>query len=209
MIPCSSSSGTQKVIRWAKGKTVLDLGCIGNTQSINRNKIGNLHRGLAKVAKRVVGVDIKMDGIRLLQQEGYDVRFANLDKAPFDLGEKFEVVVARATMEHLCNLKIFMDNVRRHLATGGIFVGTVHNPQAFERFVECIVWKKATHIIYHTHWQSEKTLEYLFAQSSLELQSIEYFQQFGRSWKGKIFDILFFWLPSWFSRTILFVAKAK
>lgn len=193
-------SRTKEMVEMVTGKIALDIGCIGGIDN-------PMHRAMAKVAKRIVGLDIREQEIEMLKKEGFDIRLMSVDESPFDLHEKFDVIVAGALIEHLYNLRIFLENVKKHMKTEGVFVGTVHNPQAFERFLECWVWRKAVHIKYHTHWQSERTLKYLFEQCGLELVRVKYIQQFGRSKIGKAFDILFWWLPSWFSRTILFTAQ--
>lgn len=200
MIP--QNSRFKLILELAKGKSVLDIGCAGK---IDKNMP---HKELARVASRLVGLDINIERSTVLIEEGYDVRIMSVDEAPFDLGEKFDLIVAGATIEHLYNLRIFVDNVRRHLNPDGIFIGTTHNPQAFEFFLECCVYRKALcRVRFHAHWQSEVTLKYLFETCGLRLESIKYLHQFARSWRGKIYDILFFWLPPWFSRTMIFTAR--
>ena len=173
---------------------VLDIGCCGmGTEDVYG---GNnwIHGKICHITKKLVGVDIQRDCIKSLKKRGYNVRYANADK-PFNLKEKFDVVVVEEVIEHLFDLRTFMQNVKRHLKPDGELIITSPNPQAFEFFLQKLFHKKNLVNPYHTHWQTEETMKYILDECGFEL--IEYFNVQGKAEnrRGRIYQLLFRWLP--------------
>ena len=113
----------------AKGKKVLDLGCVdhaiieGHTDSE-----WFLHGRLVRSAESVKGLDYEGESIRVLRERGFDVVQGNAEN--FDLGEKYDMVVAGEIIEHLTNHRGVLDSVRRHLREDGEIVMSVPNSGA-------------------------------------------------------------------------------
>jgi 2-polyprenyl-3-methyl-5-hydroxy-6-metoxy-1,4-benzoquinol methylase len=73
--------------------------------------------------------------------------------SPFNLSEKFDVVVAGELIEHLENTEIFLNNVKRHLKKNGIFFLTTPNPTSFRFFFYALLNREpdfSGHIKYFT-----------------------------------------------------------
>src|ERR1035437_6095364 len=82
----------------AKGKRVLDIGCVNHTLS-TRNQSHWLHGLLRQQAAYLVGLDYESEPIEALRKEGYNVLCA--DATAFNLHEQFDLVIAGEIIEHL------------------------------------------------------------------------------------------------------------
>lgn len=188
-----------EILRLVRGKEVLDIGCTWIDDDGTW-----VHGEIARVAKTVMGIDIA--DVLKFRSRGFDIVEQSAEE-PFNLNRVFDVVVAAEVLDHTSNLGIFLDNVKRHLKKDGQLVVTIHNPQAFEFFLEQLVFKGVLSNIYeHTHWQSEVTMSYLLKKHGLRLKYKKYIHYKAFSKKGKIYDILTLPLPSRFSRCVLYVA---
>ena len=100
------------------GRSVLDIGPAEMVGTVNRAKHDRwLHGRVALAASRLVGIDHSKDQVAVLQRLGYDIRRG--DAEDFDLGERFEVVLAGEVIEHLSNPGRFLDCAREHLVDEG------------------------------------------------------------------------------------------
>lgn len=181
---------------------MLDIGC----SSVERDGTW-LHGLIWPEARYIIGIDIK--GVKELKARGFNVKHINAER-PFDLGIRVDVVLAAEVLDHVCDLGIVIDNIARHLKSNGIAVITLHNPQAFEFFLELLVRGKSMCDVHtHTHWQSERTLSCLLEKHGMELVSREYIHFKAGSRLGRVYDVLFFWLPQRFSRSVLYIARRK
>lgn len=187
-----------RILKLVKDKEVLDLGCTWIDDDGTW-----VHGNMLKVAKSVTGIDIT--NVADFRARGYDIIEQSADQ-PYDLHRKFDVVVAAEVLDHTSNLGTFMDNVKRHLRPDGILVVVMHNPQAFEFFLEQLIFKGSLRIYQHTHWQNETTMRHLLERSGLKLIRREFYHYGAFSTIGKIYDTLTLPLPSMFSRCVLYVA---
>lgn len=186
-----------RLLKLVKGKEVLDLGCTWIDDDGTW-----IHGKMVEVAKSVTGIDIK--DVEEFRAKGFDIIQQSADE-PFDLKRKFDVVMAAEILDHTANLGIFMQNVKRHLKPDGILVVVMHNPQAFEFFIEQFVFKGSIRIYQHTHWQNETTMRNLLERYGLKLKYREYYHYGAFSTIGKIYDVLTYPLPQVFSRCVLYV----
>lgn len=202
------NSRVDPLIKFARGKKVLDIGCIGMGTEDTYGGKNWIHGKMVKVAKKVVGIDIQKKEIEKLREKGFDIRLQNAEE-PFDLNEKFDVVMAEEVIEHLVNLKTFFTNVHRHLGDGGLLIITTPNPQAFEFFLQKLLFGRTLINPYHTHWQNEITLKYLLESNGFELVDYFFIEEWAHNLRGKVFQVWFFWLPQCFARTGAYIAKKK
>ncbi len=187
-----------RILKLVAGKEVLDIGCTW----VDDDGMW-VHGDMLKVAKDVTGIDIT--DVAKFQDQGYNIIHQSADE-PFALRRRFDVIVAAEVLDHTANLGIFMQNVKRHLRPGGIFVVVMHNPQAFEFFLEQLIFKGSLRIYEHTHWQNETTMRNLLERYGLRLIRREFYHYGAFSWIGKVYDLLTWWMPSMFSRCVLYVA---
>jgi 2-polyprenyl-3-methyl-5-hydroxy-6-metoxy-1,4-benzoquinol methylase len=98
------------------GRRVLDLGC----------RDGSLTRAYA-AGNEIVGVDADREALAAASKLGIETHWADLDE-PLDFADaSFDVVVAGELLEHLRDPHRIVDDVRRVLRPGGVFVASVPN----------------------------------------------------------------------------------
>lgn len=151
---------------WARGRAVLDIGAASGNRRADW-----LHGSLARVSRRLVGLDIDESEVERLRVAGWDIRHA--DACDFALDESFDVVVAGEVIEHLDNLKGFLRSVARHLSPGGLLVITTPNPFAVSNFVYRLFDGVRVHHE-HTAWYCETTLAQLLRRHGFEVEATDF-----------------------------------
>jgi len=202
------SSRIDPIIELIKGKKVLDIGCVGLGGTDTYGGINWIHGKMVKVAKKCVGLDIQKEEVEKLREKGFDTRIQNIEE-PFDLGEKFDVVVAEEVIEHLSNLGIFLDNIKKHLDVGGLFIISTPNPHGYEFFLSILLLGRTLANPRHTHWQSADTLKHLLESNGFELIHCFFVEGKSPIFMRKVIQYLFSWLPQRFARDGIYIAKKK
>lgn len=91
------------------GDVILDIGC-GN---------GGMLRYLKSLGYRhLYGLDVSAYAINRLRTEGIEMHFGQLPSIPLE-GNRFDVVIASAVLEHVIRRKTFISEIRRVLKPGG------------------------------------------------------------------------------------------
>ncbi len=111
------------IVNKCKGKKVLELGCINHSiRGIKAQRESGtfLFDFLHKYSDKVVGLDIDKKGVEYLRKENYDVRLG--DAQNFNLGEKFDVIVACKLIDHLLNIGDFLESCSKHLKQKGVLI---------------------------------------------------------------------------------------
>lgn len=141
------------ILERCAGKTVLDLGCIDHSFNTALD-LGDdwLHRQIKNVSTRLVGLDILGEDAAELNKRGYDIREGNAEE--FDLGEKFDVIVAGDLIEHLSNIGMFLQAVKRHMHEHSIFIVSTPNPFNIEQSVSALLSDEIHVHPQHTVWLS-------------------------------------------------------
>lgn len=159
------------VLPHVRGKRVLDVGVVQH--SPEAYKADNwLHKHVREVASKCVGIDIVEQGIENLRAMGFDARYA--DAHNFNLGERFDVIVAGDIIEHLHDLNGFFASVRRHLEPGGKLVITTANPWFFVRCAQAVLNGSVYENPEHTCWYSRGTLTELLRRFGFDVTVFSY-----------------------------------
>jgi len=109
-----------------ESKQVLDIGPAELVGTVNKEKLDRwIHRKLGEVASSLYGLEKNPEQVRALTEMGYNI-FEG-DAETFNLGKKFDVVLAGELIEHLSNPGRFLDCAKKHLETGGKVVLTTPN----------------------------------------------------------------------------------
>jgi 2-polyprenyl-3-methyl-5-hydroxy-6-metoxy-1,4-benzoquinol methylase len=167
--------------RYCRGKRVLDVGCVGHTVPPTHPLW--LHKRIAEVASRVVGIDIESEKVEELRKQGYNAIVANALNC--DLGEKFDVIVAGQVIEHLDNPGIFLENMKKHLSDGGAFIITTDNAHG-AMFVKDYLIKRPNINPQHCMFFSRETIGELLGRHDLEISEFYYYDDAWK-WFFKIF----------------------
>jgi SAM-dependent methyltransferase len=119
-------------------KDVLDIGPAELMGTKNRFKFyDSIHMHLTQVANRLSGLEKNAEQIGPLRELGYDIRQG--DAEGFDLGERFDVVMAGELIEHLSNPGLFLDCAKRHLRPDGTLLLTTPNRFGLPEIVSAFV----------------------------------------------------------------------
>jgi len=148
------------------GQNVLDIGAASGL-----NRPDWVHAGIARVASRVVGIDIDAERVAAARARGYDLRLVNAEG--FDLGERFDVVFAGELIEHLADFSSFLKGARAHLKPGGRLVLTTPNVFALSNFIYRFGGKARIHQE-HTCWFCEDTLTALLKREGFVVETVRY-----------------------------------
>ena len=166
------------IVRRCKGKVVLHMGFLGETERPLPERIASvsapnsLHSRLAGVSSRVFGTDIAEGAIRELRAAGLSDVFAadveRMDEDAFPQGLRFGVVVAGDIIEHLSNPGLMLDNLKRILADDGEIIITTPNAFGLPKFLRFVVGRfreGADHVQSHSYF----TLSHLLARHGYEV----------------------------------------
>ena len=198
------------ILKYVKGKNVLEIGCVGMGK---HDMIGgkNFIAGYVKpLSKKWVGIDINVEGVKKLQEYGFDARVIDAEK-PFDLKQKFDVVLAEEVLEHLTNLPVFFRNIRRHLKKKGLLIITTPNPISPSFFFQRLFGKKIKDVSInnHTFWQTHETLANLLRRYSFEVVDMVYIHPEPAEpylWYNFV-KLIWKCVPDIFGRNLLCVAR--
>lgn len=134
----STRSRINLLLDYVTDKRVLDLGCVEHEAMIEGKGDWWLHGLIKKKARSVLGIDYDQKAIDELKSRGYDLCVADVEK--MELNDKFDVVVAGELFEHLTNHRSFLDSVRCHLTSKGIFVASMPNANSLNYFMQTLVY---------------------------------------------------------------------
>jgi len=159
------------------GKEVLDVGCVNHTLDTRLGERGKywLHDHLRRTAKHVVGVDYEAADVAKMKQEGYDVVTA--DATNFDLGRRFDVVVAGEIMEHVINPAGFLASVKKHLKPGGVLVTSTPNANCLIFFLENLILGREIDNADHVCIYSPTTIGKMFEKCGFKVNEVIFLAQ--------------------------------
>jgi len=156
------------ILNLCRGKNVLDLGCIDHSAATALELGDNwLHKQIKDVAYHVIGIDILEEDTNILNNIGFEIICADVEN--FDLGRTYDVIVAGDLIEHLSNIGLFLNSVRKHMHEDSILIITTPNPFNIEQAMSAIF----DNVIYvndqHATWLSPHNFWELSARHNLFL----------------------------------------
>ena len=140
------------IIKYIKGKDILDIGSVGQTSAYNLWDILEKHAG-------------KLAGIDTEPCNKQNVIYGNMEN--YDFNKRFDVIVAGDVIEHVNNQGLFLQNIKRHLKRGGYFILTTPNAKWFN----IILKPNKT----HTCWHDRYTLSYLLKKFGFKTVFFKYY----------------------------------
>lgn len=145
---------------WCKGKTVLDAASGHGIGSMLLMTLG---------AKSVTGVDFESAALNTARKYNYDkVKFYKQDLTkPFDMGDRFDVVVSIETFEHLPKEKIseYLMNLKGHLKDKGTILITTPIRRSPE-----FIYNGGTHLYEYTEEEFVEELAKVFEADKYTLE---------------------------------------
>jgi len=161
----------QKILEHCKGE-ILDIGCLQHSIE-NVSSEDWLHGILCKNFENVVGIDIAEDVLKL-REFGYNVYQANAEN--FDLGRKFDTIVAGELIEHLSNPGNFLECVKKHLKKEGVLILTTPNLFWIEYWVRKLFGKLKINEE-TVAWYNFTLLKQLVSRHGFVIQEYEFIQE--------------------------------
>lgn len=155
-----------------KGKDVLDLGCVDHEAAREEGKDW-LHRKIRDSARHAVGVDYAPEEVKRLKEKSYEVIQGNVED--LNLGKEFEVVVAGNIIEHLSNPGLFLESVKRHLKSDGVFVLTTDNCYGLRSLKAITLFDRICPNQEHTMAMEEEVLKQLLQRHQFEIVDVYYY----------------------------------
>jgi len=181
--------------RYARGKSVLDLGCVDHNPEGYQSKYW-IHKALRAVAARLTGLDLYEKGVRYLRERGFDV--VEGDAENIELDDTFEVIVAGELIEHLASPGALLASARRHLTPGGMLLISTPNPWYWRYVVKSIFSWNVRPNPEHVSWYCGATLKALLARYGFEMHE---FARGSRYLRDRLLP-----LPAGLKHTTIYVA---
>lgn len=199
-----------RVLPHIKGPDILDIGCVGMGDNDTLGGVNFIFGELVKAHPTVIGLDINKEGAKFMANQGYTVMVQDAQE-PYDLDKKFDTVVTEENIEHISNLKTYLDNIRKHLKPNGKLVLTTPNAMCLDFMLQTFFFGAPRVNHYHTHYHTLETIKYLLESNGFKVLSHECFQSIekGMNFNAKVMGFLVRFFPAHFGRTILLTAEVK
>lgn len=165
------------VVKYCKGKDVLDIGCVQHDPDAHRNRYW-VHKAVAAVAKSILGLDLHEEGIKILQSKGYNVTLGNAER--FDLGRTFDVIVAGDIIEHLEDFNGFLESCKKHLRPGGRLIVSTPNPWYWRQTLKAALCDEVNNNPEHTCWICPRTLKQMVARHDMQVGEVKFGSRYMR-----------------------------
>lgn len=141
------------LLNLAKGRKVLHIGCTDWPYTEEKIENGTLfHDKLVKVAKKVVGIDISEEGVKVMRKRGYsDVFVENV----YNLGDRkdivekygeFDYIYLPEVLEHIPCPEKALTSIRKFIekySPNAKLVITVPNAMSYTSFIHKVLNKDA------------------------------------------------------------------
>lgn len=164
-------------VEHCRGKDVLDLGCVHHNPENYKSRFW-LHKALAEVSKTLEGMDLYEEGVKYLQEVGYKIHVGNAEN--FDLGKKYDVIVAGDIIEHLGDLSGFLVSCKSHLKPGGKLLISTPNPWYWRNVIKALLFGTVSNNPEHTLWMCPVTLSHLVSRYGMKLEQWNFGSRYMR-----------------------------
>jgi 2-polyprenyl-3-methyl-5-hydroxy-6-metoxy-1,4-benzoquinol methylase len=155
------------LVQRVHGKKVLDIGVVEHTENAAKSERW-LHRKLAESASTILGVDILEDGIKALQQKGFNVVCQDILSNPIE--DAFEVIVCGELIEHLAEPQKLMASCKKMLSPTGSVLLTTPNPWYINAVAKNLISNKPfTDNVDHVAWFDPSTIAEMAEREGLRL----------------------------------------
>ncbi len=140
------------IIDHVRGKDVLDIGSVGQTEAYNLWIVLKQHAGT------LTGIDIEPSVTP-------GVVHGNMETYQFN--RQFDVVMAGDVIEHVSNPGLFLNNIRKHLREHGVLAVTTPNA----KWPTVALKPNPTHVLWHDRY----TLTCLLRRCGFEISYFSYY----------------------------------
>jgi len=171
--------------KYIKSKDVLDLW-------VWDISVRFLHKALQKHCKSITWIELDKERSKYLKSMWYNIIQWNAET--IDLWKKFDVIVAWDLIEHLENLWIFLENIKKHLKTWWYFLFNTPNAYSINFLIRGILlWWNVKQFEEHTLLFTEQLIRNLLERYNMKIEKTIYFTH-KQNTLSKIIKL--FWLIS-------------
>lgn len=165
------------IVKHCADKHVLHVGCTDYPFFQTAFAEGYLlHDKVAKVSKRVVGIDTASDDISAMLGHGYVVKEMDAQTmANHAWDEAFDVILLADVIEHITNPGLVICEARKLLAPKGTIVVTVPNTFGIVRYLKSFFRYEQVHPD-HIAYYSSGVLETLAERMDLQVQKSAWYR---------------------------------
>lgn len=156
----------------ARNKNTLHIGCYEHDEKY-LNSDAWKHKYIHEVSKNCVGLDINKQGVDHMNELGYTAVHADAT-SDISLGAMFDVIIAGDVIEHVENIRGFMNFTSKHSAMNGKIYISTPNPFYFQHVFSAWTSRPMIANFEHTTWISESTMLEIARRSELTLEKIIY-----------------------------------
>ena len=198
-----------------KDDKVLDIGCTGGYQFVDPNSplveysySGDhtsfdegdfywLHAQLLNKTNNLIGIDITEEQVNYMQELGYNVYVKNAEN--FNLNDKFSKIIASEVIEHLFNVRDFLNCCKKHMNDKSELIITTPAAHSLLSFLYAFVkFPNTNSNKEHTHLYCLDSIKYTLSEAGLKIKKIDLVKDY-RFVKRNLFYNLFFFLVVLFS----------
>lgn len=133
-----------------RNKKVLHLGCTDGKalkEKIDKNSL--LHIKIKDVARDLWGIDIDGVGIKKMQDLGISRlilgNIEQIDKIRELEGENFDVIIAGEIVEHLDNVGLFLEKIKKLFSKNTVMIVSIPNCYSLQHFLFVFFKKELVH----------------------------------------------------------------
>ena len=167
----------EAIIKYCKGKVVLDLGCTQHRMMGKEIKEQDwLHFKIQQVSQKLIGLDFLKDEVERLNMVGYSIicgDVENIDKIKFPIN-RFDIIVCGELIEHLSNPGLFLKNLKKIMNNRTLLIITTPNVYSRQRIKLMLDKKYEKEWLNKEHkcWYSYETLKQLL--NSYDYQKVSW-----------------------------------
>ena len=150
-------------------KKILHVGCCGIVKKIELKDEKNnyLHKFLCDNSKNTYGLDIDIDEIDYLKNNGFKNLFVgNAEKInEINFGTKFDIVLLGNMFNYFPNPGELLNKTAELLNPGGSIIITIENPMSLKKILRYIFFAKYPYFYHHLYSVNKYTLLHLVNSS--------------------------------------------
>ncbi len=191
-----------------KDEKVLDIGCTGGYQFVDPNSpqaeysySGDhtsfdpddfywLHAQISKKTNNLVGIDITESQITYMQKLDYEV--FNEDAENFNLNQKFKKIVASEVIEHLFNVRDFLNSCKLHMDQESELIITTPAAHSLLSFLYAFLkYPNTNSNKEHTHLYCLDSIKYTLGEAGLKIKKIDIIKDYRFVKKNVLYNVFF------------------
>lgn len=170
------------LINYIKNKTVLDLGVWDTSDRF-------LHKFIHDNSQEVIWIELDEKRAEKLKKIWYNIQVGNAEE--INLNRKFDVIMAWDLIEHVNNVWLFLENVKKHLKEGWVFIFNTPNIFSINSLLRWLfLWGNVKQFPEHVYWFNEDMIKELTRRYQLKIKEIIYFSHQEKNIRSHIIRLL-------------------